>query len=61
MRGSLFADCPQLHAQELPADYIANQKAVDDGLLKAISEDLKGYLKQTFSLKNGDRPHLLKF
>lgn len=47
--------------KELPAEYIANQKAVDAGLLSALSDDLKGYLSTRFTLRAGDRPHLMKF
>ena len=46
---------------ELAAEYIANQKAVDGAILKAIAPEMKGYLSTTFSLKDGDRPHLMKF
>lgn len=47
--------------KELSADYIANQKALDKALLPAITGDLKGYLSTRFSLRSGDRPHLMKF
>ncbi len=45
------------------ADRIADQKAVDKALLAEINKTslLKQYLNSSFSLKNGDRPHLLKF
>ena len=46
---------------ELPADYVANQKAVDASLLSALSDELKGYLATRFTLRSGDRPHLMKF
>ncbi|KAG7673070.1 hypothetical protein Ndes2526B_g05363 [Nannochloris sp. 'desiccata'] len=45
----------------LPAEYIANQKAVDAALLSGLSDELKGYLATRFTLKSGDRPHLMKF
>jgi large subunit ribosomal protein L6e len=45
----------------LAAEYIANQKALDAALLPALSADLKAYLSARFSLKDGDRPHLMKF
>lgn len=45
----------------LPAAYVANQKAVDAALLAGLSADLKGYLSTRFTLRAGDRPHLLKF
>jgi large subunit ribosomal protein L6e len=47
--------------KELPAEYVANQKAVDSALLGALSEDVKGYLSMRFTLRSGDRPHLMKF
>ncbi|KAF6255601.1 ribosomal protein L6 component of cytosolic 80S ribosome and 60S large subunit [Scenedesmus sp. NREL 46B-D3] len=47
--------------KELSAEYIANQKEVDAALLQALSPELKGYLSTRFSLKDGDRPHLMKF
>jgi len=47
--------------KELSADYIANQKALDSALLPALSADVKGYLSTRFSLRSGDRPHLMKF
>lgn len=46
---------------ELPAEYVANQKAVDAGLLSALNDELKGYLSTRFTLRSGDRPHLMKF
>ena len=48
-------------APELTAEYIAAQKNLDAALLKSISSDVKGYLSARFSLKAGDRPHLMKF
>ncbi|PRT53377.1 60S ribosomal protein L6-B [Wickerhamiella sorbophila] len=45
------------------AERIADQKAVDSALLAEIKKTplLKEYLSSSFSLKKGDRPHLLKF
>jgi hypothetical protein len=34
---------------------------VDAALLKALSPELKGYLATRFTLRDGDRPHLMKF
>ena len=54
---------PQPHPhppQELPAEYVANQKAVDAALAGKLGE-LKAYLAATFSLRSSDRPHLMKF
>lgn len=45
----------------LSAEYIADQKAVDAALLKALTPELKGYLATRFTLRDGDRPHLMKF
>lgn len=45
----------------LSQEYIANQKTLDTALLPSLSEELKGYLSRRFTLKDGDRPHLLKF
>jgi large subunit ribosomal protein L6e len=45
----------------LSADYVANQKALDAALLPALSADLKGYLSARFTLRDGDRPHMMKF
>jgi large subunit ribosomal protein L6e len=47
--------------KELSAEYIANQKEVDGAILKALSAELKGYLSTRFTLRDGDRPHLMKF
>jgi len=46
---------------ELPAEYVANQKSVDAALLSALNDELKGYLATRFTLRSGDRPHLMKF
>jgi len=46
---------------ELTEEYIKNQKDVDAALLKALSPELKGYLSSRFTLRDGDRPHLMKF
>lgn len=45
----------------LSEEYIADQKAVDAALLKALTPELKGYLGTRFTLRDGDRPHLMKF
>lgn len=56
---------PLTHTEEtkkaLSAEYIADQKAVDAALLKALTPELKGYLGTRFTLHDGDRPHLMKF
>lgn len=45
----------------LASEYVDNQKVVDSALTAAISKELKSYLGARFSLKDGDRPHLMKF
>jgi large subunit ribosomal protein L6e len=49
--------------KEIKAERIADQKSVDASLLSEIKKTplLKQYLSASFSLKSGDRPHLLKF
>jgi large subunit ribosomal protein L6e len=55
-----FFDTEQ-QKKELSAEYIANQQALDAALLPALSEDIRGYLSHRFTLRDGDRPHLMKF
>eukprot|EP00955_Chlamydomonas_euryale_P046871 353522-Chlamydomonas_euryale.AAC.10 len=55
-----FFDEPK-EKKALPAEYIANQKALDAAILPALSAELKGYLSSRFTLRDGDRPHLMKF
>jgi large subunit ribosomal protein L6e len=45
----------------LPAEYVANQKAVDAVILGGLDDEMKGYLSTRFTLRSGDRPHLMKF
>lgn len=45
--------------KELPAAYKANQKKLDDSI--KLAADMEGYLKDVFTLRSGDRPHLMKF
>eukprot|EP00884_Botryococcus_braunii_P006230 jgi/Botrbrau1/15608/Bobra.0264s0008.1 len=45
----------------LSPERIALQKSVDEGLTAALDKEVTGYLKSLFTLKGGDRPHLLKF
>lgn len=49
--------------KEVRAEKVADQKSVDAALLAEIKKTplLKQYLASSFSLKSGDRPHLLKF
>lgn len=57
---AFFDDAPK--KTELPKDFIANQKKIDRAILSAIKDDtVKSYLATSFSLQQGDRPHLMKF
>lgn len=49
--------------KEVKAERVAAQKEVDAALLAEIKKQplLKKYIATSFSLKNGDKPHLLKF
>ncbi|KAI5955609.1 RPL6 [Candida jiufengensis] len=49
--------------KEIKGERIADQKSVDAALLSEIKKTplLKQYLAASFSLKNGDKPHLIKF
>lgn len=51
----------QAKKEPLAAAYVANQKALDAALLPALSADLKAYLSTRFTLRDGDKPHLMKF
>ncbi|CCE61714.1 hypothetical protein TPHA_0B00430 [Tetrapisispora phaffii CBS 4417] len=54
---------PEKQVKELKAERVEDQKNVDKTLLAEIKKTpmLKQYLAASFSLKNGDKPHLLKF
>lgn len=49
--------------KEIRAERIDDQKVVDKALITEIKKTplLKQYLATSFSLKNGDKPHLMKF
>lgn len=49
--------------KEVAAERVEDQKSVDKALLAQIKKTplLKQYLAASFSLKSGDKPHLLKF
>ncbi|OBA22124.1 hypothetical protein METBIDRAFT_77604 [Metschnikowia bicuspidata var. bicuspidata NRRL YB-4993] len=49
--------------KEIKAERVADQKSVDAALVAEIKKTplLKQYLSASFSLKSGDKPHLLKF
>lgn len=54
---------PEQQQKEIKTERIEDQKVVDKALLAEIKKTplLKQYLAASFSLKSGDRPHLLKF
>lgn len=54
---------PENTSKEIKTERIEDQKNVDKALLAEIKKTslLKQYLATSFSLKNGDKPHLLKF
>lgn len=56
-----FFDYDKAEKKPLAADYVANQKSLDAAILPALNADLKAYLSTRFTLRDGDRPHLLKF
>ena len=58
----LFGDATPAK-KEVASQRVADQKSVDSALLAEIKKTplLKEYLASSFSLKKGDRPHLLKF
>jgi len=47
--------------KEFRPEYVENQKAVDAALVSGLDATVKGYLASRFTLKSGDRPHLMKF
>jgi large subunit ribosomal protein L6e len=57
---SMFTE-EEPQAKELKQEYLDAQKSLDSALMKTISAEYKGYLGTRFTLKSGDRPHLMKF
>lgn len=47
--------------KSLSAEYVSNQKTMDAALMPALNAEMKAYLGTCFSLKDGDKPHLMKF
>jgi len=47
--------------KELPKEWVEANKKVDTALASALSDEMKAYLSSRFSLRDGDRPHLMKF
>ncbi|KAK9370423.1 ribosomal protein L6e-domain-containing protein [Lipomyces kononenkoae] len=58
-----FGDEEKKQKKVISEARIADQKAVDTALLAEIKKvpALKAYLASSFSLKKGDKPHLMKF
>ncbi|XP_010557777.1 PREDICTED: 60S ribosomal protein L6-1-like [Tarenaya hassleriana] len=58
-----FFEAEKEEKNVLPQEKKDDQKAIDAALVKAIEAvpDLKSYLGARFSLKQGDKPHELKF
>ncbi|KAL0923256.1 hypothetical protein M5K25_007305 [Dendrobium thyrsiflorum] len=58
-----FSEADKEEKKSLPQDRKDDQKAVDEPLLKAIDavSDLRSYLGARFTLKDGMKPHELKF
>lgn len=54
---------PENTSKTVKSERVADQKNVDKALLAEIKKTplLKQYLASSFSLKNGDKPHMLKF
>ncbi|EDO16604.1 hypothetical protein Kpol_520p26 [Vanderwaltozyma polyspora DSM 70294] len=54
---------PEQQVKELKTERVEDQKNVDKALLAEIKKTplLKQYLAASFSLKNGEKPHMLKF
>ncbi|KAG0661442.1 60S ribosomal protein L6A [Maudiozyma exigua] len=54
---------PENTSKEVKSERIEDQKNVDKALLSEIKKTplLKQYLASSFYLKNGDKPHMLKF
>jgi len=58
-----FAKDEKEKKKEKDPQRIADQKAVDTPILAAIDKDklLKSYLRSSFTLRHGDKPHAMKF
>lgn len=52
-----------LQKKQIASGRAEDQKAVDKALLSNIKSEpfLTEYLRSTFSLRSGDRPHLMKW
>ncbi|KAL8826009.1 MAG: hypothetical protein Q9191_004062 [Dirinaria sp. TL-2023a] len=60
---AFFKQGEKAEKKPVASERASDQKAVDKALLANIKEvpDLKDYLQSTFSLRNGDRPHEMKW
>ncbi|KAK9789543.1 hypothetical protein WJX73_002844 [Symbiochloris irregularis] len=58
--GDKFFEQPE-GKKELDPEFLSAQKAVDGAIAGSLEGELKGYLASHFSLRSGDRPHLMKF
>ncbi|KAK9474809.1 60S ribosomal protein eL6 [Dipodascopsis tothii] len=58
-----FGDADKKEKKTISETRVADQKVVDKALLAEIKKvpHLKAYLSSSFSLKKGDKPHLMKF
>lgn len=50
-------------SQQLPQSYIDDNRRIDQQLTRAIDQvdSLRGYLGSRFTLKSGDKPHMMRF
>ncbi|KAG7006744.1 60S ribosomal protein L6-2 [Physcia stellaris] len=60
---AFFKQGEQPEKKQVASARASDQKAVDKALLSNIKQvpDLREYLQSTFSLRNGDRPHEMKW
>ena len=47
--------------KDFPKEYYENNRKLDTAIVPVLQDDMKGYLKSFFTLRSGDRPHLMKF
>ena len=58
-----FVEKAEVKKERITKERADAQKEIDTIVVKAVNDvpELKGYLKNRFALKNGDKPHLMKF
>lgn len=58
-----FFEEPTAKQERITPDRKTTQATIDTAVKKAVDQVpmLKDYLKNRFSLKNGDKPHLIKY